>query len=565
MAGVPVQTRRHISRTAVRKGESVAICEQIGDPAKAKGPVERQVVRVVTPGTVTDDALLEERRSTPARRAARATGRDSGSRGSSSSSGRFTTLEDEGTEALASELERLRPAELLIAEGDLQLALAMRPSRCAADRPGTSRPRPRRARCASSSACATSQASAVEAPRSPSVPPAACCSTCATRRRSALPHLRGLRRENRARRCSARCRDAPQPRARHEPVRPTGRHAARRARPHRDRDGRPRTAALAAATAARSAERELRLQAIETLIDGRPARDAARPAAPRRRCRADPGARGVALGPSARPGAAARRARRASGPAAAACEARFAAARAPARAGRHAPGVARAAAAGARRDTAGAAARGRRLRRRLRCRARRTAPNQRAQRRGPARARGARARTQRASRTCGSATTACRATTSRSAQPGRPGARGLDTSADHQQCRALHHGGAEVFEDRVLGARDRALARERDALRVAARRADRRARAIAGDGRGACDARRAGRPRRACPRAAPRATALLDEPRVEIRGGRHPVVERHIDGPFVPNDLDLHEARRMLVDHRARTWAANRPTCARLR
>jgi DNA mismatch repair ATPase MutS len=49
---------------AVRKGESVAICEQIGDPAKAKGPVERQVVRVVTPGTVTDEALLEARRDT---------------------------------------------------------------------------------------------------------------------------------------------------------------------------------------------------------------------------------------------------------------------------------------------------------------------------------------------------------------------------------------------------------------------------------------------------------------------------------------------------------------------
>ncbi len=48
----------------MRKGESVAICEQIGDPAKSKGPVERQVVRVVTPGTVTDDALLEQRRET---------------------------------------------------------------------------------------------------------------------------------------------------------------------------------------------------------------------------------------------------------------------------------------------------------------------------------------------------------------------------------------------------------------------------------------------------------------------------------------------------------------------
>ncbi|MFL5111991.1 MAG: DNA mismatch repair protein MutS, partial [Microvirga sp.] len=55
MAGVPVQSVDTYLARAVRKGESIAICEQIGDPAKSKGPVERQVVRVVTPGTVTDD------------------------------------------------------------------------------------------------------------------------------------------------------------------------------------------------------------------------------------------------------------------------------------------------------------------------------------------------------------------------------------------------------------------------------------------------------------------------------------------------------------------------------
>ena len=46
----------------MRKGESVAICEQIGDPATSKGPVERKVMRVVTPGTLTDEALLAETR-----------------------------------------------------------------------------------------------------------------------------------------------------------------------------------------------------------------------------------------------------------------------------------------------------------------------------------------------------------------------------------------------------------------------------------------------------------------------------------------------------------------------
>ncbi|SQA99790.1 DNA mismatch repair protein mutS [Cedecea neteri] len=45
----------------VNLGESVAICEQVGDPATTKGPVERKVVRIVTPGTISDEALLQER------------------------------------------------------------------------------------------------------------------------------------------------------------------------------------------------------------------------------------------------------------------------------------------------------------------------------------------------------------------------------------------------------------------------------------------------------------------------------------------------------------------------
>src|ERR1043165_8546130 len=64
MAGVPFHSVEGYLAKLVRKGESVAICEQIGDPAKAKGPVERQVVRVVTPGTVTDEAFLEDRKDT---------------------------------------------------------------------------------------------------------------------------------------------------------------------------------------------------------------------------------------------------------------------------------------------------------------------------------------------------------------------------------------------------------------------------------------------------------------------------------------------------------------------
>src|SRR6187551_1951259 len=64
MAGVPYHSAENYLSRLVRRGESVAICEQIGDPAKSKGPVERKVVRIVTPGTVTDEAFLEERRDT---------------------------------------------------------------------------------------------------------------------------------------------------------------------------------------------------------------------------------------------------------------------------------------------------------------------------------------------------------------------------------------------------------------------------------------------------------------------------------------------------------------------
>src|SRR5262249_6763478 len=64
MAGVPFHAVDSYLARLVRKGESVAICEQLGDPASTRGPLERQVVRVVTPGTVTDAALLEERADT---------------------------------------------------------------------------------------------------------------------------------------------------------------------------------------------------------------------------------------------------------------------------------------------------------------------------------------------------------------------------------------------------------------------------------------------------------------------------------------------------------------------
>src|SRR4051812_24099156 len=96
MAGVPFHSVDGYLAKLVRRGESVAICEQIGDPAKAKGPVERQVVRVVTPGTVTDEAFLEDRRDTLLAALYRDVGGDGERFGLAwleLSSGRFSVLE----------------------------------------------------------------------------------------------------------------------------------------------------------------------------------------------------------------------------------------------------------------------------------------------------------------------------------------------------------------------------------------------------------------------------------------------------------------------------------------
>jgi DNA mismatch repair protein MutS len=116
MAGVPVATLETYLARLVRAGESVAICEQIGEPGKSRGPVERRIVRVVTPGTVTDDGLLEQRRATLLAAVAAADGRF-GLAWLELAGGRFTVMELAGRAALEAELARLRPAELLAAEG----------------------------------------------------------------------------------------------------------------------------------------------------------------------------------------------------------------------------------------------------------------------------------------------------------------------------------------------------------------------------------------------------------------------------------------------------------------
>jgi DNA mismatch repair protein MutS len=116
MAGVPVHSvESHLARL-LKLGESVAICEQMGDPALYRGPVERQVTRIVTPGTVTDDALLEDRNERvllailPSEQCVGLATLDL-------ASGRFAVTEIEGLNALASELARIQPAEILYPEG----------------------------------------------------------------------------------------------------------------------------------------------------------------------------------------------------------------------------------------------------------------------------------------------------------------------------------------------------------------------------------------------------------------------------------------------------------------
>jgi len=116
MAGVPVDKLDAYLARLVKQGEPVAICEQTGVVGKTKGPVTREVVRIVTPGTVTDEALLDARRENLLAALA-VDGERFGIAWLDLAAGRFSVLEGEGHEALAAELERLRPAELLLPEG----------------------------------------------------------------------------------------------------------------------------------------------------------------------------------------------------------------------------------------------------------------------------------------------------------------------------------------------------------------------------------------------------------------------------------------------------------------
>lgn len=114
MCGIPYHAVEGYIAKLIKIGESAAICEQIGDPATSKGPVERKVIRIITPGTVMEDALLEERKDNLL--VAIFYEKTYGIACLDISSGRFTLQETNSIDELLSEIERLNPAELLFNE-----------------------------------------------------------------------------------------------------------------------------------------------------------------------------------------------------------------------------------------------------------------------------------------------------------------------------------------------------------------------------------------------------------------------------------------------------------------
>ena len=184
MAGVPAVTLDSYLAKLVRKGESVAICEQRGDPGKTKGPMEREVVRIVTPGTITDEALLEERRDNVLASVCGLDGRY-GLAWLDLSAGRFSVMELESLAALEAEVERLQPDGDSDSDGAQPALRAPCPPRIAHGAParrGTSMSIPRRARSPSNFAPAIWPASAAQTNRWPLPRPARCSALSAKRK-----------------------------------------------------------------------------------------------------------------------------------------------------------------------------------------------------------------------------------------------------------------------------------------------------------------------------------------------------------------------------------------------
>ena len=122
MAGVPYHAAENYLSRLVKMGESVAICEQVGDPATSKGPVERAVARIVTPGTITDEALLDGHKDNILM-AITEHENQFGIAKLDITTGWFSVLHADSADALTAELQKSPPAELLYSETFSQVAL----------------------------------------------------------------------------------------------------------------------------------------------------------------------------------------------------------------------------------------------------------------------------------------------------------------------------------------------------------------------------------------------------------------------------------------------------------
>jgi DNA mismatch repair protein MutS len=195
MAGIPYHAVDGYLARLVKLGESVAICEQIGDPALAKGPVERKVVRVVTPGTVTEEALLEDRRDNLLVAIA-PVGSSFGLASLDLAGGRFAVQQVESSDHLFGELERLNPSEILVSE-DWPLPAALAGRRGITRRPSWHF-EPESARHLLLRQLGTQSLAAFGCEHLPAAVAAAGCLLQYVRdtQQSALPHIQGLRVES---------------------------------------------------------------------------------------------------------------------------------------------------------------------------------------------------------------------------------------------------------------------------------------------------------------------------------------------------------------------------------
>jgi DNA mismatch repair protein MutS len=194
MAGVPAAAIDTYLAKLVKKGASVAICEQRGEPGKTKGPMEREVVRIVTPGTITDEALLEDRRETLLASVCVDANSNFGMAWLDLASGRFCVTPLADVAAVEAEIERLRPAEILYPED----AAFREVLDAAGPKPWRVRPpwhfesdSAQRLLCAQFATRDLSGFGCAEYPQAIAAAGALLSYVCETQK-SALPHLRGI-------------------------------------------------------------------------------------------------------------------------------------------------------------------------------------------------------------------------------------------------------------------------------------------------------------------------------------------------------------------------------------